>query len=572
MTFFGQAKATHNRAGQITYKWVGPGFYTYEIKLTTYTNIGGTNLADRCEDTVYFGDGAKAVVLRSNGLCNGSCSPSCEGQPLPGGTIKLNQYVTTHTYPGPGNYKMSMEDPNRNAGVINIPNSVNQVFYVESFLVIPAFGIGKNSSPILTFPPIDNACVGRCFKHNPGAYDIDGDSISYELTPCRGHLGVICPGYSNPAIGSGNFTIDSLTGTLEWCTPQAQGEYNMAMLIKEWRKDDDGNYFLVGYIERDMQVDVGICNNNNPHIVLNNQNVFPVAGTTVSKTITANDPDGDVLTMEARGGPFAAPMPSAIFSSTSGIFSWQTSINHVRRMPYQVTVKVIDNDPYIKLVDFKTFNIKIIPHAPVNLIALPSYQHIVLKWQKPSSYITTGSNPFLRYNVYKKDSVSNWLPAINETTPPAYTGFTYIGSTSGNITDTSFTDYNNGNPFVSGKDYSYVVLAEYKDGATSQVSNIAISQIYVGINERTLETAEFQAIPNPANEELVIVFNKQALEWQYIELMDITGRTIKLLTAKEDITQANTIRLNLDNINPGIYFLKITGPCNDAITKKIIKQ
>ena len=144
-------KATHNRAGEITYKWLFG--YTYEIKVTTYTNVGGNNLADRCEDTVYFGDGTRAIVLRSNGPCNGGCSPGCEGVILPGGTIKINEYVTTHGYLGPGNYLISMEDPNRNAGVINIPNSVDQVFYIESYLVIPTYGTRINNSPILTYRP-----------------------------------------------------------------------------------------------------------------------------------------------------------------------------------------------------------------------------------------------------------------------------------------------------------------------------------------------------------------------------------------------------------------------------------
>ena len=99
--FVKQAKATHNRAGEITYKWLFG--YTYQIKITTYTNIGSTGLADRCEDTLHFGDGTTAVVLRSNGG-SGLCSfPAKDGVPLPGGTIKLNEYVTNH--PEKGRYK-----------------------------------------------------------------------------------------------------------------------------------------------------------------------------------------------------------------------------------------------------------------------------------------------------------------------------------------------------------------------------------------------------------------------------------------------------------------------------------
>lgn len=578
LAFLSHVQATHNRAGEITYKWIGPGLHTYQIKVTTYTNIGGTNVADRCEDTVYFGDGTHGLVLRSNGPSNGSCSPNgSEGQPLPGGMIKLNEYVTTHTYPGPGNYKISMEDPNRNAGIINIPNSVNQVFYIESFLVIPAFGTGKNNSPILPFPPIDNGCVGKCFLHNPGAYDMDGDSLSYELTNCRGHLGAICPGYTFPATGGGTFQINSTGGTLSWCLPQMQGAYSMAMIIKEWRKNDDCQYFLIGSILRDMQVDVGACSNNSPGINTVSD-VYVLEGSTVSKTITATDPDMDNLTLEAKGNPFTVIQSNATFSSFSsltsvtGLFTWQTNFAHVRREPYQVTLKVIDNDPSVKLMDFKTFNVKVIPDAPMYLTTNPYTDHIILTWKKPNSYSTSGSNPFRSYNIYRKDSLSNWIHANNETIPPAYTGFSYIGSTSGNITDTTFFDYNGGNAFIPGRDYSYLVLAQYTDCATSYVSNASGNQIYVGINEHILTNDEVQIFPNPAGDDLTIAFSQPEPEWLTIALMDITGRTIKTLISQENITQQNTFHLNLKSVNQGIYFLKITDRNNLTVIKKIIKQ
>ena len=477
VAFFSNAKATHNRAGEITYKWLYG--YTYQIKVTTYTNIGGSNLADRCEDTVYFGDGARAVVLRSNGPCTGPCA-GCEGDPLPGNTIKLNEYVTTHTYPGPGNYKITMEDPNRNAGVINIPNSVNQVFYIESFLVIPTFGSGKNSSPVLTFPPIDNGCVGKCFLHNPGAYDLDGDSISYELTTCRGHNGATCPGYTFPTTGGGVYDVNATTGTLTWCTPQMQGEYNLAMIIREWRKDDGGDYFLVGYILRDLQVDVGSCSNNQPNIHAITDTCV-VAGSIITKTITATDPDNDILTMEANGGPFGVTAPIATFSSptgmtpVSGIFTWNTSCAHIRKTPYQVTVKVKDNDLTVSLVDFKTFNIKVIPPAPLNLTGVPQGTSIRLRWTKPSCHLTTG-NKILTYCVYRKTDCIPWTPANCEVGVPSYTGFTKIGCTTG-ISDTTFLDTNNGNGLSQGTNYSYVVIAVYVDGSESYASNQVCVQL-----------------------------------------------------------------------------------------------
>jgi gliding motility-associated-like protein len=471
--FFFTSKATHNRAGEITYKWVGPGLYTYQVKVTTYTNINGANLADRCEDTVYFGDGTRAVVLRSNGPI-GSCPlPATMGFPL-NSKIKLNEYVTTHTYPGPGNYKISMEDPNRNAGVINLPNSVNQVFYIESYLVISSFGTRKNSSPILTFPPIDDGCVYKCFLHNPGAVDIEGDSISYELTDCRGTGGAPITGYTYPQTGGGTYNVNATTGTLTWCSPQLQGEYNLAMIIREWRKDDDGDYFLVGYVLRDLQVDVGSCNNNNPSINPITDTCV-TAGSIITKTITAADPDNDLLTMEANGGPFNVTAPIATFSSppglppVHGIFTWQTSCAHIRKTPYQVTIKVSDNDPTISLVDFKTFNITVVPPPPLNVVAIPIGTSIKVTWNKPVCHLAT-ANKILTYCVYRKENCTPWTPANCEVGVPPSTGYVRIGCTTG-LSDTTFTDTNGGNGLTQGTNYNYVVVAFYVDGSQSYSSN-----------------------------------------------------------------------------------------------------
>ncbi|MES2761861.1 MAG: T9SS type A sorting domain-containing protein [Bacteroidota bacterium] len=563
-------KATHNRAGEITYSWVTG--LTYKIKVTTYTNIGGPNLADRCEDTVYFGDGTRAVVLRTNGPTSASCGAGIGGGSPISTTIKFNEYETTHTYPGPGNYLITMTDPNRNANVINIPNSVNQTFYIESLLVIPPFGSGKNNSPVLTFPPIDDGCVSQCFYHNPGAYDIDGDSISYELTTCRGSGGTTCPGYSYPVTGGGIFSIDSLTGTLTWCMPQLQGEYNMAMLIKEWRLNNSGSYVLVGYVLRDLQVSVGSCNNNPPQIPVIATDTCILAGTTLTYNVQATDINNDQITLWAEGGPFAFASNPATFSSTTGtssitgIFNWTTDSTHIRRLPYQVTVKVKDADPAISLVHFQTFNVKVLPAAPIFLTTYPYNDHILLKWNKPATYNHTGANAFLKYNVYRKTGLSNWMHSGCETIPPAATGFVFIGSTTSVVTDTVFYDYNSGNPLAVGQSYSYVVLAQYIDGATSYVSNISSNQLYVGIEELELNNS-VSVFPNPVTENLTISFNQNTTELFTVELCDVTGRNLKTVITKE-----STIQFKTQDMKPGIYFLKISGDKRTSLIKKIIKQ
>lgn len=245
-------------AGNITYSWIGPGAYTYQIKYTIYTdNVSPDNYC--AIDSVCFGDGTRGSILRNNGPCSGSCSPAgCEGVVLTGGALKMSEYVTTHTYAGPGNYIICLEIPNRNAGIVNIPNSVNQVFYIESYLVIPFFGVGKNTSAVFANHPIASGCSNNgCFTYNPSATDINGDSLSYELVPS---MCGACTGYTYPNAGAGGtFSINPVIGTLSWCNPQYNGDYNVGILIKEWRKDDDGNYFLIGYVERDTQFTISTC-------------------------------------------------------------------------------------------------------------------------------------------------------------------------------------------------------------------------------------------------------------------------------------------------------------------------
>lgn len=285
-------------AGNITYKWISG--YTYQIKYTTYTTIySGTD--PYCQlDSVYFGDGTHGSLLRSNGLCGGACSPACEGVLL-SSTIRWNEYITTHNYPGPGNYKLWFEAPNRRSGVINIPNSVNQTMSFESYLIIPTFGSNKNTSPEFANHPIESACLNNgCFTHNPLTTDIiDNDSLSYEIAMCKGSLGAITPGFNYPNAGAaGTFSINPVTGLLSWCNPQLAGDYNVVIKITEWRKDDNGIYYVVGYVERDTQLSLSNCTGIDELIESENiVSIFPNP-TNENLSVSFNQPNEELFTIE----------------------------------------------------------------------------------------------------------------------------------------------------------------------------------------------------------------------------------------------------------------------------------
>ncbi len=249
--FFSLNMSAAYRAADITYRWLNG--YTYQIKYTTYTtNFSPDNY---CEiDSICFGDGSNGALIRSNGPSIDCAVPAHDGVAV-SATVKMNEYVVIHTYPGPGNYTICFNQPNRNVGITNIPSSINQPMSLECFLAISSFG-GPNTNPIFSNIPVAFGCMNSgCFSYDPqAAGDIDGDSLSFELAPC------LVSGFIYPNAGTGGtLSINPVTGLLSWCNPQVAGDYNVVIRIKEWRNDGSGNYSLVGIVNRDTQFTIESC-------------------------------------------------------------------------------------------------------------------------------------------------------------------------------------------------------------------------------------------------------------------------------------------------------------------------
>ena len=270
---FASLNATHNRAGEITYRQLSD--LTYEITITTFTYT--LSFADRPTLNVEWGDNTTSVAPR-----------------IPPNLIlpnyyRRNIYIINHTYPGPGIYKIVVQDPNRNLGVKNIPNSVNVIFSISTILTVnPA--MGRDNSPILLNPPYDKAAYHYLFIHNPSAYDPDGDSLSYNLTVCTREDARPIIGYTLPP-ATHSIRVDSISGDLIWDTPADTGKFNVAMDINEWR-----NGKKIGVIERDMQIEV-YNTNNKPPVNGPLKDYCVQAGDTIDFLFTATDPDKHLLTL-----------------------------------------------------------------------------------------------------------------------------------------------------------------------------------------------------------------------------------------------------------------------------------
>lgn len=446
LTFGLSCHATHQRAAEITYKHVSG--LTYEFTLTMYTYT--PSLADDQRDSLLmtWGDGSSSYIHRQvfNNL---------------GNDYTLNIYKQNHTFSSVGAYTISVEDANRNYGVVNIPQSGNIAMYVETELIINPF-LGNNSSPQLLNPPIDQACVNRLFVHNPVATDPDGDSLVFNLIACRGDNGYNIPGYTLPA----NLTMDASTGDIVWDFPTVQGEYNIAFLIEEYRFGTK-----IGSVMRDMQILVLACDNNPPDLICPSDTCM-IVGDTLSFNVIATDPNG--VTLTAMGGALtlsdnpATVSPETSYGNPTAIqhFTWSPDCLKVRRTPYQTTFKAKDSNSTISLTNLKTTSITVIAPAVENLNAVPVANSINLSWTPTECSNASG------YYIYRKESSSSYTPEHCETGVPGGLGFSLIGTIHG-TNNSSFSDTN----VDQGIEYCYRVVSFFSDGALSKSSDEVCTQL-----------------------------------------------------------------------------------------------
>jgi len=476
MTFFSSnVYATHNRAGELLYEYISP--LSYKVTVITYSKISDiSGNADRDSLQIDWGDGTIETVVRINGPIVGG-NPNGE---LIGNDIKQNIYESAiHTYSGAlPFYIISMTDQNRIADIINIAGgsgSVNVPIYFEDTLkYIPPELFESNSSPILLNPPIDYASINDTFYHNPNAYDPDGDSLHFQLVPSKQALGVDVPLYTYPdqfpAGPNNSFTINEHTGEIIWATPQMQGTYNIAILIKEFRNGRN-----IGTMLRDMEIFVAPTNDDPPQIVPLNDTCI-VAGTSFSIDLSATDPNGEIVTLSALGAPFEIDDTRASFTSVdgnpaTGVFTWNTICSDIRPQFYQVVFKAEDeadgND--IILSDLETWLITVVPPPPTGLTStITNDKDVLLTWDDP--YACFDDDNFQYFSVWRKIGCDNEVidvcnQGLNDT------DYELIAD---NLNSYSYIDTD----VDRGNEYSYRILAHFGTTPTSSagsVYNISIS-------------------------------------------------------------------------------------------------
>lgn len=441
--------STHNRGGEITYVHVGGNTYRFTISTCTKS----TAPAKRAELFLDYGDGTGIDTVRRSSIT------------MLSNNSQKNYYITTHTFAGSGTYRVTMEDPNRNGGVINVGGATNSdqiSFCIATEIVISPFLGVNNSVKFNDCPCPELACINKRYCYNPQATDPDGDSLSYKLVPC---LGTGCTSLSTPAVYQypdsygGTISINPQSGTMCWVNPAQLGEYNIAILIEEWR-----NGIKIGSVLRDIQLTVDNCNND-PPVINTITDTCVVAGDTLSIPVLATDVNlGDIITLTATGAPISsstATFPSVVgVSPVSGVFNWKTNCLDIRKASYNVYFTAEDNGTRVKLSDYKLLRIKVKAPAPTGLVVTPLSGTVKLKWNKSSCSNATG------YKIYRKKGRTTTSNDCCNYSSPTDLGYSFVGSTN-SISDTSFTDLSS---LSIGEEYCYVITAIFPINIESCIS------------------------------------------------------------------------------------------------------
>ncbi len=463
--------ATHNRAGEITYEHVG-GF-TYRVRITTYTKQSA--IADRNSLKIRWGDegpnvGESALdsLFRTNQTMN------------VGIDVKRSEYTGLHTYSGAGTFVISVEDPNRNAGVLNINNgdpgtpeaektstSVMAVFSIRSVLVIRPGNGGHNNSIKFLNAPIQDACIYQPWIHNPVAYDsLEGDQLVFSLVSCLGLNAEPLDAWESPTDYTDDpndvFTINAENGDLLWNTPLVAGEYNVAFEVKEYRQG-----VFVGSVQRDMQITVVTCANVAP-VIAELPDYCIGAGELLQFQLAYTDANASafLVDVDALGGPMTDVEHVAFYDDVSRFFTWNPQCAEVRLEPYYVSFLATDQGN-IPLTDVETVGIQVVAPAVENPTAEAVGNQMNLDWNLSPCYsaFDTGELDDVRYLVYRRNGLFGFEPDNCELGVPDYTGYTFIGESQG-AGNNAYTD----TTVFYGGVYCYMVVTVWPDGALSYAS------------------------------------------------------------------------------------------------------
>ncbi len=324
------AQASSPYCGHITYKHIAD--YSYEITITEY--IDASSPSENPFVSVNWGDGSSIEsVYRTN-------------DEILDGNIRKNVFVETHDFIEAGNYVISISEPNRNAGILNINygNSLEVEFYIETELIISSAESHNNSAEFLTTFVLD-ASSSQPFQTNLSSLDADGDILSYELVAPNGIIDAQPSEYYIPE----GLSVNSESGELTWESPEV-GDYVFAVKITECRDGEKVGSVIVDIqlsVSNNGSTDTGFIEMEDWPVDSDNNYVLTVTPNQLVNLGMAytNSGDSDPVVLIGYGEPFLNGNGATYPPGTMTVdyihrnFNWNPTNAHVRCAPYLVTFR-----------------------------------------------------------------------------------------------------------------------------------------------------------------------------------------------------------------------------------------
>ncbi|MFN0203439.1 MAG: PKD domain-containing protein [Bacteroidia bacterium] len=454
-----------------------------------------------------------------------------------------------------------------------------------------------NNSPIFQFEPVPYICAGQAYTFSQGAFDPDGDSLSYSLGPCLNDAFATVPyntagGYSAAApLGSTwSAYVDPGTGEVTF-TPTPTGNQLVAIMciyVQEWR-----NGVQIGEVVREMQITVISCNVVQPivDIIQNNTlsgisvpplgpyTTFACVGSQVCFDIGITNPQAGInYTMwwnqSLVGGSFVstanpAQIDSVISANPQGHFCWTPSFPGV----YNFVISVKGDNCPVPGFTQKTFTVVVDPGISINAqVDYIDCNEVLFSGLPPS----TSPGPF----VYSWSGLGNlsgnpnggdsslthlypgvgyypWILTITD-------GYGCKGTTNG------LANIQNGAIADAGSDVTMCSGFQFQLGIppiTGQTYSWYPATGLIGANSTTIANPNFTMLnPGPAPDTFDLtlqVVNGGCITYDYTTVIVAPNPAVDIIPASPDVCEGESVVLTATG---GTSYLWNTGDTTATIT------
>ncbi len=503
---------------------------SYSVNLYLLSYLSSSTMPS---GTLDFGDGNSVDLIYPDEVLR------------PDPATQINIYHYNHSYAGPGIFKLSFREANRNPGIILLPDSVYAPFYIETSFVIDPF-MGFTSPPKIHIDLTMNTVHGLPLVYSLVASGSSPDSLSYSPVIPESLNGKDVSGYiyryetkysgdPDPPI------ITTAAGDILYQNPVRNGFYNYALRIDEWRKVLN-QAVNISYMILDFNVNIDQTETDPFSITGLQDTVFLVGknsdqefriegkqGDSIMANLYSGIPEGTQVKLNMPDtGLLSLPVEGKIaFSGTSVPALYQ---------PSKIVLSVADISRF-SVRSYRSFFVWFSespssPEPPSDLsIALAFRNRIKLQW-KDNSFDEAG---------FKVERADSYNP-----------DFIRIAALSRNTTE--FTDYN----VLQDRDYYYRVTAMGTErSAESDILTVNRSEIVEGINENP-ETSFIRLYPVPARNDLNVEIKSRNISGYRVTICDLNGRVWKSLEIIHGNSGLN-LTLDISGLEAGEYILSVSG-------------